>query len=464
MKVFPLLLCAAAGLAGWRLASAGDEDRQTSQTGPTRLTDSPPAVSREESNAHNACTGEPHGSAGLAGLPAQLGSITYDKALDLAYALPEGPAQAVVMALLEVRRRPPADPFADPFSDPSAEREENRLAELVKKLTSGLPEIVDSGDEALLRTWAQSDPAAACAVILKAPPGLIRAMAADEVAGALAKLDPSRAMELVLQAGGEEFGQGAARAWAELAMFPPEEKPAGKSAAAFMNSMTPAQRDSLLMALTDELGSGRFSGEADAWGGFLQNSPLWRLTRAAWEAFGVSPEQAARMRIKDPGYVQPNGNTPGFEAFFAALAHRPEAMQLLEVTPNSLSAGQRQALEILAAKRIADLNPAEDADLLQQFTVPFRIHDPFGSNSDAALNRAAPRLLPNLVRSGHLTEAVQILDNIHDRTAWRESFEAMLPAWMDADPAKARAAFEKAPLTALERERWERHPAFLLNP
>ena len=34
----------------------------------------------------------------------------------------------------------------------------------------------------------------------------------------------------------------------------------------------------------------------------------------------------------------------------------------------------------------------------------------------------------------------------------------------DADPAAARAAFNSAPFTALERERWQRHPAFLLNP
>jgi hypothetical protein len=35
---------------------------------------------------------------------------------------------------------------------------------------------------------------------------------------------------------------------------------------------------------------------------------------------------------------------------------------------------------------------------------------------------------------------------------------------MDTDSAAARAAFNEAPFTALERERWQRHPAFLLHP
>jgi hypothetical protein len=35
---------------------------------------------------------------------------------------------------------------------------------------------------------------------------------------------------------------------------------------------------------------------------------------------------------------------------------------------------------------------------------------------------------------------------------------------MDADPKAALAAFKAAPLTALERERLQRSPAFLLHP
>ena len=98
-----------------------------------------------------------------------------------------------------------------------------------------------------------------------------------------------------------------------------------------------------------------------------------------------------------------------------------------------------------------------------------RLHDQANGTYSAGLEKlrldtAAPRILPNLCRHGHVAEAVELLDRVESPEAWRTSFESVLPYWMETDPAAARAAFASAPLTALERERWQQHPAFLLQP
>jgi hypothetical protein len=87
-----------------------------------------------------------------------------------------------------------------------------------------------------------------------------------------------------------------------------------------------------------------------------------------------------------------------------------------------------------------------------------------GVDARAVLERAAPSMIAPLARAGRISEAVQVLDHIRDPDTWSKSFQSLLPAWMDADPKAAREAFNAAPLTALERERLQRHPAFLLHP
>jgi len=446
MKPLPLLLCAAAGLAGWWGASWGEGSGRTGQTSPTRPTEAPSAAAPGKSTARNPHTGEPHGSTGLAGLPAQLGAIGYDKAVDLVFDLPEGPARAVALALLEVRGEPGDDPFADPLGNPTAAKEENPLAVLAQKLTTGAPLRDDPGDAALLRDWAQRDPAAACAAILQAPPGEFRAIAADEVAVALAKLDPARALDLVLQVSGDQLDRGAARAWAELTRRTAAEVQDGKNAAWYLQQMSGAQQDSLFRALSEEMsGPGRFSDVPESGG-----------------AFGSS--QASHLELIADAVLQAKQCGPGMEAFLQELAKHPETASgvywKLQEFSSPIGSGERAA-QILEAESLARVSSTEDVETLM---TAFGQHDIPLPDRAAVLSRTAPRLLPNLCRSGHVEEAVKLLGRIEDRTVWRESFEAMLPAWMDADPAKARAAFEQAPLTALERERWERHPAFLLHP
>jgi hypothetical protein len=53
---------------------------------------------------------------------------------------------------------------------------------------------------------------------------------------------------------------------------------------------------------------------------------------------------------------------------------------------------------------------------------------------------------------------------VRDPDAQRASLEAVLPEWLEADPAAARAAFDAAPLTALDRERWEQRMDSLRLP
>ena len=92
-------------------------------------------------------------------------------------------------------------------------------------------------------------------------------------------------------------------------------------------------------------------------------------------------------------------------------------------------------------------------------------HDcPSLAANPVVFNAAAPRLLAQLAKAGYVKEVAPLLARIPDPQQRRTALEGILPQWMDADPAAARDAFNAAPFTALERERWQRHPSFLLNP
>ena len=155
------------------------------------------------------------------------------------------------------------------------------------------------------------------------------------------------------------------------------------------------------------------------------------------------------------------GESPGREALLSEIFRRKPMIfdnpGETEITPES---NPEHALAIAAMlERLTRESPDQAISVLKDGMPNLK-----DEGNVAALTAAAPRILPQLCRRGHVKEAVQLLDRTEDRGAWRESFQAVLPYWMDADPVAARAAFEAAPLTALERERWQRHPAFLLHP
>ena len=153
----------------------------------------------------------------------------------------------------------------------------------------------------------------------------------------------------------------------------------------------------------------------------------------------------------------------GREALMLAFAERfPKLPPWLAAVEGSLAdASDRSVLHAGSLVRRAQTQPEEVIRIMQQRT-PDHYDLIFGVPESNRI--AAPQVLPQLCRSGHLAGAVQLLDRVEDRDAWSRSFQAVLPYWMDADPAAARAAFNKAPLTALERERCLQHPALLLHP
>jgi hypothetical protein len=447
VKQLHAVLCAAAGLAGWWGASWGEGTERTEWTARTGEEAASSRSMDFMKSSGRGTGGAPSGSGALSGLPAQLAALRLEDAVDLAYSWPESTAQSLALALLECRRLATDDPFADRLAAPTGPPPKNGLEELAEKLPTGELDPRYSIDHDRLRRWAQGDPAAACAAILKMPAGESRTAAADVAAGALANHDPAAAMDLVMETGGEKFGEGAAKAWAALVLRPPGKNDESNGDRRFLDRMTAAQRDNLFNALAEEVRAGRYSAVPETREGDpVPKSDLERMALAVCEAGQC---------------------TPGMEAFFLQLAGHPDVAKKFQDPAWIFASGvdvRSRVVEILKAEALADLNPSAIGGELVEMIRNYSYNGPFQDGSTTVLDRAAPRLLPNLARSGHVAEAVQLLDNIQDRTVWRESFEAMLPYWMDADPAQARAAFARAPLTALERERWERHPAFVLNP
>jgi hypothetical protein len=129
-----------------------------------------------------------------------------------------------------------------------------------------------------------------------------------------------------------------------------------------------------------------------------------------------------------------------------------------------VGAAHLKALEILTAERVERL--VNEGHGVTEILGVISWDTPFFDqpDGDPVWDRAAPAVLPDLARKGRLAEALSLMDSVPNEDSRAAALKGLLPYWMDADPAAARAAFEAAPLTALERERWERHPAFLLNP
>jgi hypothetical protein len=284
------------------------------------------------------------------------------------------------------------------------------------------------------------DPGAATAAVLQVPPGDLRNETVDFVAGAMAKTDPSAAINFVLKSGALSLGHEAVQAWLKLetkGQSPEEMRPAGEEA---LQQMTPGQRDSL------------FGGLAD-----------WMtLTLSGLRASDDIIPHADLEKVARCVFL--SGDTgPGVMSFLQACTRFPDTVagirQMYPDGSGSPPPGWRIAL------RIFDGEDASDA--IAGTESPFSLAgDPFQIPSEAAAHeaRATPAELSSLARSGNLPEALQILDQIQDPALRLTSLESVLSVWMDTDPAAARAAFNASPFTALERERWQHHPAFLLHP
>jgi len=351
---------------------------------------------------------------------------------------PRSTARELALALLAVRLAPPEEALADPLAPPpeGAEpgaNEWQRLAEYMKRGSlDGADPFDTSGGS--VRQWASIDPAAACAAILQMPAGAGREEAVEVAAEAMARTDPQGAWDFVLQAGEKFPGSGSARAWVKFIGAHEGDR------AELARGLSLTQQESLAAALT-----GLVTGD-------LNDTP-------------GSDTMAADEDLAD--IVQ------GCLALADSPAKRQLAEALAERDHFALLAGSGainfydprsfpEHAAIAASGWLATLDPQHSLGL--PYLMELGNGGEWDENSPAALTAAAPRLLPEMARAGHVREAVELYQRIPNANVQRAALEGLLPAWMDADPQAARAAFDAAPFTALEREKWERHPAFLLHP
>ncbi len=285
--------------------------------------------------------------------------------------------------------------------------------------------------------WAALDPAAASTAILKMPSGALRGRAVDETASVMARSDPQAAWDFVLQAGEQFPGIGSARAWVKF--IGAHEGDRTKLA----RGLSLTQQESLAAALTS-----------------LARGDL-----------NVTPGSDTRAADEDvPNFVQgclALADSPAKRQLAEALAERDsfvlfaESVEVNGATILDPSIWPEHAA-LAASGLLAMLDPQHSRGL--SYLMELGNGSERDGHSPAALTAAAPRLLPEMARAGHVREAVELYQRIPDANVQRAALEGLLPAWMDADPQAARAAFYAAPFTALEREKWEKHPAFLLHP
>ena len=242
-------------------------------------------------------------------------------------------------------------------------------------------------------------------------------------------------MAFALESGENRLGAGAAGAWMRLALT--DRSDFAEALKKITPRMSGIQQDSLAAALANSLAASRESGGSDAG---KEETDIWRINLAVSE-WAWSPGKETLQTELSRRSTALSGVRSG--AGMIPDAFPEHAILLATMLEKRLQEQPDQVLEQLSAMDESTPNP---------------------ELRPAVFNRAAPHILPQLCRTGHVAEAVQLLDKVHDSGAWRQSFQAMLPYWMDVDPAAARAAFDAAPLTALERERWQQHPVFLLHP
>ena len=443
MSLRQTALYAAAGLAGWFGVAWWQPAHRSDRT--ARSAPSHPSSPSYSSQNPAPLRPPAPGSAGLAAVPALIAAIPNDglaAATEAIQKWPPGTAREFALELLKGRQAAAEDPFYDPDAPPeeSGDPPYNRFRELAATIQQG--DIMAGGglhsgtfhDLVTLKEWVRMDPAAATAAILKMPPAGSRSAAVDLAVETLANGDPAAALDFYFKSGDKNLGGGTAEAWKKLVLA--EQDPAGAPdlQRQFLDRMSRAQHDRLFEELADSIQSRDVSDP-------LPDSELNLLARCVLQTGEV---------------------TPGLESFFEKLSDHPQTAdqvrQFIE-SCSQLSPAHEKALEILWAKNVesiaeSGLDPAG-----------FIRGDDFDSHSiradhQALLDRAAPSIVTKYADTGRLPEALQLLDRIHDPDAQRASLEALLPHWLEADPAVARAAFDAAPLTALERERWEQR---LLN-
>ncbi len=427
MTIRVFILTAAAGIAGWLGASWLDASRGTNERVGINLASSYLTSPHSDDYLTSLRTFSVHGqgSARLAELAALLRRVPVSEIPALLAAVeqwPKGTVRDVAIALLHARQSP------ELVDVPASDKPVPRSRALAAALAAG----TETKDwERTVADWASLDFAAASAAVLKMPPGELRNTAVDKVAAAMTHDDAAAAMAFILESGEKHLGAGAAWAWAKLVA---QDNAAGTGT---MRKLSGVQQDSLAAALAEVV---REAAVHD----------FSTVTPVADENLELLARVARSM-----------GESPGRDALLSEIFRRKPMMfdnpGETEITPES---NPEHALALAAMlERLTRESPDQAISVLKD-----GMPNLTDEGNVSALTAAAPRVLPQLCRTGHVKEAVQLLDRIKDRGAWRESFHAVLPYWMDADPAAARTAFEAAPLSALERERWRRHPAFLLHP
>lgn len=457
MNLLTIICCALAGLAGWwgmALCEEGAKTVATPANTPVAAAEPVEAPSAVKDTVQKLRQARP-GSAEISRIAALLSAIPNDSLDDLQnelYALPPSTARQFALTLLSQLLALAKDPSADPSAPPPADAEPpvNAFRELEEEMAEGsiTPDYGSGGpglNSQALRDWVSADPAIATAAILKMPAGTSRQSAVDIAAEVMSLTDSAGALEFVLQSGEPRPGWGTVQAWAKLITGPAPAGGPATSPAEFLHRMTWEQQDSLFSRLAYAAGS-------------FDDSNLNPNT----------PSGGSDLSAIARAVLQATASGPGLESFFQDLTdHHPRTAEevLLHIhSSTQLGAVHAMALEILVAARVQRFVDS-GGEALQALGIaawdnPRLINR---LDDDPVTNRVASSLAGSLANSGRLSEALQLLDSLTDPDTRHASTLSLLPAWMDADPAAARAAFNATPMTALDRERWERHPAFLLH-
>lgn len=440
------LLCIAAGLAGWggmawRQESAAPGKLAAASALPPPAAAKAPAISRTADALQLARSLD----ATAEDSRAKLLALPPGAARDLAVALYDSRFRAAKLARQKAAGATPAEDNANPFAElpPGFDPGKPSWEHLRERMLSGIPKdqpAADAdpfGDSPSASTsldlrqvsgWAALDPAAASEAILNMPAGEERGAAVNAAAKVMALSDPQAAWDLIIKSAETKLSMGA-RETLKLAAAKDPQAPARMA-----SMLTASQRDSLAGALSKYHLALHDLGQ----------TPTGEDLRQAVMAAQALPETEGRRKLAE----------------WLANEDLAALREIAGTGPPDVSTPEGR---ILATRDLlAKLDPQhpEGTATLQALGTA----SGGGTMSPEALNATAAQLLPQLAASGHLAEAVQILPRITDSNARRETLEKLLPQWMDADPAAARAAFNAAPFTTLERERWQQHPSFLLNP
>jgi hypothetical protein len=335
----------------------------------------------------------------------------------------------------------PAGGPVPPGNDDGAAKP-NRFRELAEDMAAGRSIPLDRsgyGDHTLMY-WVATDPSSATDAILKMSRGAQRREAVDIAAEAMSAFDPPAAMEFILKSGEQELSVGASRAWAQSVIGNPSPEHIGQ----LMGRLSPAQQNSLFEA---------FAKSVPEPGTTFYNLPWTEFDQMNQNA--RDPLHRSDLELIAASMLEAGSSSPGLEAFLRNLTKFPQLAANIRESLESLpgrTPAQEAALEVFSAEELKRRGASGDFSFLDVAG---------GSVLNASVSdRAAPVIIKQLVHADRLPDAVHLLGNVRDPNIRRSALESLLPAWMEADPVAAKAAYEAVPFTALERERWDQHPAF----